>query len=726
MDNTIRIILAVRNMMGPGLRAASRALNQFSVGAQRAGMAMGAGAAIMGAGMFKVLRLVSTLDDKLREVEARIPNITKGGMAKLTAQAKLLGRTTSFTTTQVAELMSTLAQGGKGVDEIEKLTPKMLNLARATNITTEAAAKFTQQAIAGFGLKASDAGRVADVLTVAANSSFQGVEDLGEALTKAALSAKNSGQGFESTIATLAVLANMGVRGAAAGTQLRRVLLQMTDKGGEVADTLGVKWKTAAGNMKELPDLLEDFKKKTDNMGNVQKLALFNEAFGKIGLNAGIAIGESADGFNEMIENLTDASGAAKRTAALMDKGFGGTLRRLWSAVEGSAIAIGESMVPAVTILADAVVKLLTWLTPLLEKMENMGTRAVILFLSLAGGAVTLLTAAGVATVLAAIFGSLAAIVMAVVAVLGMLWTGFFGLIALVGSIPALLGTVALGLILFFTDWNKMVSGVSKSFEGMLDGMFFEYEGFINAIKKGEFKLAFDIAFLSMRISFTQTLDHMSKDWRVAFQEMTSNTMSTFLAILKLRSGIKAIGSDFILLRQLMKKGMTKEEATAEVKKQSDARKAAFKQFEIDMMNSTNAVNSAFTKSIQDLKDELEKLKKEAEPDKDYINAWKSAFDEIMALAKKAANQIQKDLQASWDMVNFLPELADWMSKSTNMRNREITTSITQGAIVGTSAASLQSNLAKSTKDIMQDQLTEAIKTNQLLINIPQLGFWGI
>ncbi len=67
-----------------------------------------------------------------------------------------------------------------------------------------------------FSLEASDAVRVADGLTAAANKSFNSVESLGEALSYAGPVAADANMSLEETLAILGTLGNLGIQGSEA------------------------------------------------------------------------------------------------------------------------------------------------------------------------------------------------------------------------------------------------------------------------------------------------------------------------------------------------------------------------------------------------------------------------------------------------------------------------------------------------------------------------------
>jgi TP901 family phage tail tape measure protein len=102
-------------------------------------------------------------------------------LAMLEEQAKELGRTTSFSSTEAAEGMENLASAGFDAKEIYAAMPGLLSLAATDNIELASAAEIAAAAINGFGLEAGDAGHVADVLAESSARTNASVSSMGEA-----------------------------------------------------------------------------------------------------------------------------------------------------------------------------------------------------------------------------------------------------------------------------------------------------------------------------------------------------------------------------------------------------------------------------------------------------------------------------------------------------------------------------------------------------------------
>lgn len=242
--------------------------------------------------------------------------------------------------------------------------------------------------------------RVADVLTATANNSAQTLDDLAQGMVYAAPIAEEYGLSLEETAKAFGALANFGIKASMAGTNIRNILLRMADptiqkrlKG------VGVTVADAAGKMRPMAAILRDLGAATEGMPDVERLALLQDVFGMRAVAGGSKLTTAE--FDRLNDAIDEAAGTADRTARIMDSGLGGALRRMWSAVEGIAIAIGNALSKPLSIVADLMATISNYVTEWIDKHKAL----VVIIGALAGllvGVGTGLVGLGLAIKLAA------------------------------------------------------------------------------------------------------------------------------------------------------------------------------------------------------------------------------------------------------------------------------------------------------------------------------------
>lgn len=364
--------------------------------------------------------------DQMAEVRA-ITQATASDFARLTQQAKQLGRTTSFTARQVAAGQAELGRAGFDPTEITASTAAVLNLARGTRTELTQAAQIGADSLRAFRLEASQMPTVADVLTATVNSSSQTLVDLFEALKTVGPAAADAGATISDTAAAIGVLANNGIKGTLAGTALRRAYLNLASPAlqKKIKNLTGVSAVDADGNLRPLAGVITEIGRATANLPNARRLDIFSQIFGDRAVVAASSFASSAASFEDLQLTLNNAAGTAARTARMMDDTLGGSFRRLMSAAEGVAIAVGESLSPVVSSLADVATHVAGQLTSLIQKNRGL----------VVGLALTSAAAIVAGSALVAIGGSLS---MAAFALSGIRKTAVAGL----GILPGLLGAV--------------------------------------------------------------------------------------------------------------------------------------------------------------------------------------------------------------------------------------------------------------------------------------------
>lgn len=351
-------LYAKRDLLTRGLQAARADVNKFGSDMIRMGAQVVAATAAISAPVAFATKTFADFDDAMRTVGA-VSQATAAELQAMTDVAKKLGATTSFTAIQVAQLMGELGRAGFKPDQVNAMTAAVMNLARATGTDATLASGIMAATIRQFSLRAGDAARVADVLTHAANATFNSVESLGESLKYAGPVAAELGLSLEDTAAILGTLGNVGIQGSEAGTALRRLGVISAATGEDLKKIFDINNVDMAGNLRPLVSIMDDIGKSIENLPTAEKIAKLNEAFGLLGITSASVLSRTAGSTADLANELRNVSGVADRTARDMDAGLGGALRIIWSAVEGLQIALGKALSGSIQRVTDTMTTLI-------------------------------------------------------------------------------------------------------------------------------------------------------------------------------------------------------------------------------------------------------------------------------------------------------------------------------------------------------------------------------
>lgn len=421
--------LFMKDSLTRGLNTAKANLNKFGSDMMALGTKMVAMTAAIGLPIAFATKTFADFDDAMRMVGA-VSGSTAAQLQSMTDRAKELGATTSFTALQVALLMTELGRAGFKPDQINVMTDAVMNLARATGTDATLASGIMAASIRQFGLEASDAARVADVLTLAANSTFNTVEGLGESLKYAGPVAKELGMSLEDTVAILGSLGNVGIQGSEAGTALRRLGVITAGTGKELKAIFNIDNVDATGNLKPIVQIMDEIGKAIENLPVAQQIEKMNMAFGLLGITSASVLAGAANDTTALADALRNAGGTADATAKKMDAGLGGAFRIVMSAAEGVAIAIGEALNTSITGVTKSITNVLSVLTEWIGKNQGV----VVSFTAVAAS----IGAAGIAAIALGVAAKIAAV-------------GITAVVSVIGAVKTVVGIAAAAVSLYGT-----------------------------------------------------------------------------------------------------------------------------------------------------------------------------------------------------------------------------------------------------------------------------------
>ena len=303
----------------------------------------------------------------LTNIEART-ELTEEGLAAVRQQALDMGRDTKFSATQAAEGMQELITSGSSAQEAIETIPSVLNLAAAAGLDLGHAADGVTDVMSQFGLATDQAATVVNSFTQAAGSSSANAADLIDAMKNAGSVASGFGLDVEQTAATLAVLAENGLKGAEAGTALKSFFLNATRDSKESAralEDLGTSFFDADGNARDFNVVIAEISEGLAGMTDAEANATLKDLAGSYGQVAARALVASG-GIDEMQQKMGEQRTAADVAQTQMDTlqarwdSFGATLETL--AIKVFLPLIDNFLKPLVVWITEAVNAFNAWL----------------------------------------------------------------------------------------------------------------------------------------------------------------------------------------------------------------------------------------------------------------------------------------------------------------------------------------------------------------------------
>ena len=304
-------------------------------------------ATAMGGIATAAVKVGSDFEAQMSRVQA-ISGATGEEFEKLRSQAIELGADTAFSATEAAQGMENLAAAGFKTSEIMDAMPGMLNLAAAAGEDLASSADIAASTLRGFGLEASDAAHVADVLAENANRTNSSVSETGEAMKYVAPLARAAGISLEETAAAIGIMANAGIQGSQAGTTLRGALSRLskpTDVMTQAMDELGVSFYDSEGKMLSLTDQVGMLQDAMEGMTDEQKNNYLVTLYGQEALSGMLAlINEGEGSLADLTAAYENCDGAAETAAKTMQDNLKGAIEELSGSAESLGIVFYDSV----------------------------------------------------------------------------------------------------------------------------------------------------------------------------------------------------------------------------------------------------------------------------------------------------------------------------------------------------------------------------------------------
>lgn len=319
---------------------------------------MGAGAAITAVGVTGV-KSFGDFQASLNQA-AVIAGGTSKDINGLADVANKMGADLPLSAGEAAKAMVAMARDGATIGTIKAEFPAIAQAATAAGADLQQTASVVQQSMNIWGDSIQSPQRAAAVLTQTANLSNASIEDMQQALATIGGTAHNAGIDMQTTSTAIGLLTNRGFSAAQASQDLNHALLLMqapSKKGAEMMHNLGLSMTDTQGNMKPLPQILNEIGDATAGMTSSDKAAALKTMFGTAGMAAILPLmdsvkdktGNATTSWSAFTKEMDKASGSTqtatkflKDQANEMQKNLGSKIEQVggnWEALSNKAMA---------------------------------------------------------------------------------------------------------------------------------------------------------------------------------------------------------------------------------------------------------------------------------------------------------------------------------------------------------------------------------------------------
>ncbi len=308
------------------------------------------------ASLTKSIVVMGATFEKTMATVGGVSRATAGELQELTDVAKQMGATTEFTANQAAQGLQFLAMAGFTVQDSIAALPGVLDLATAGQLDLGRASDIVTDSLTAMGLEVSDLGRLNDVFIGTITRSNTNVQLLGESFKYAAPIASQLGVQVESLAAMFGTLANAGIKGSDAGTDLRQALLR----------TAGAAKKLGLQDGATLVDVLEELERKQAGVNEVQEL------FGIIATKSVLVLKSNIEKYKELNGELGNSKGEAKELADTMRNTLSGSYDKLTSALSATGMKLFDWAKGPLKAMVDGLTDAVTGVNNFLGAIEKV------------------------------------------------------------------------------------------------------------------------------------------------------------------------------------------------------------------------------------------------------------------------------------------------------------------------------------------------------------------
>lgn len=320
-------------------------------------------------------KMAMDFEDSMAKVST-IADATEVPMDEMQKAILDLSNQTGISSEEIAQNVYDSISAGQKTGDAVNFVSNSTKLAKAGFADAGAALDVLTTIMNAYGLKASEVTNVSDMLIQTQNLGKTTVADLASSMGKVIPTANAYGVSLDELCAGYAIMTENGVATAESTTYMNGMLNELGKSGTTVSETLkektGKTFKELMDSGMSLSDVLKIISDAaTENNKSFGDMWSSSEA-GKAGM---ILLGDSAENFNGVLEQMQNSAGATNTAFEKLDTNST-KIKKATNELKNDAIDIGttlmEELAPIIENIAEKISQFTEWFNGLSESEKQM------------------------------------------------------------------------------------------------------------------------------------------------------------------------------------------------------------------------------------------------------------------------------------------------------------------------------------------------------------------
>lgn len=292
-------------------------------------------------------------------------------MQGLERTVRNLGKSTSFTSTEVAMAATEFAKAGFNVKETANSLQAALDLARGGQVDLSTSTTILANTMRTFKIDTELAAETASKFIAAARLGTLDIVNLSESLKESSGTFGNLNVSLDDALALITQVSLSSLKATKAGTSLNTAFTNLVRDIPKVEEAFKglVKVTDSGGELRSPLVLLTEMQAILSKMGGAERQSILSDLFNIRGARAVAALlQQGLDNLSKLRREITNAGNEARIAAEKLDSRLGGVFRRALSAFQELTLAIGSTTEGPLTKLGEGFTKVANALSVLSQR----------------------------------------------------------------------------------------------------------------------------------------------------------------------------------------------------------------------------------------------------------------------------------------------------------------------------------------------------------------------